>query len=113
MSSPVKTPEMDKDLNNKASPPSDEPSAIALLTLDENQSILDPESTPESDSVLTYGKPESPLSGANSNPNLDLNPNSDLTPDLILDQNSDHTIGAQALSPSTSLGNMAPTCKVN
>ena len=102
VSLPVKTPVTDKALNNKL-PPSDQSSAMALLTSDN-----DPESTPATD-----GKSEPTLSGANLNPNLGLNLDPDITPDPTLDQNSDHTIGAQALSPSKSSGNKAPSCKPN
>ena len=112
MSLPVKTPETDKDLNSKP-PPSDEPSALALLTSDDNQLSPDPESTPVPDPGLTDGNPESTLSGANPNPNLNLNLNLDITPNPILEQNPDHTIGAQALLPSTSPGSTSPSCKPN
>ena len=49
--------------------------------------------------------------GVNPNPDLGLDAN--IIPNPIFDQNHDHALGAQALSPSTTSSNIAPSCKPN
>ena len=100
MPSPDKTP-ANVNAPEIMLPPSEEPSAMALLTSDD-----DPNSAPVTDLDLADGT--SKPAPTDESPNPSLGPNLNMAPNPILDQNQDQVSGAQAILPSTSSNGPAP-----